>query len=414
MVISLMKYYRFKWAKYCYPKSSKYLYSRITFLVFISITFLICTDALAQKESLKEKLGNYMKNRQILKDSLISEGRPFLSVFAGPGYTPEAGLLIGGGLLYTFSTDPNQPDLQRSSVPLLGMVSTRGNVGLNSTINTFWFEDKLRVKLITKLSNVNADYFGIGYDNNSSLSRGKETTEYNRVYFQFQPRVDFRIIPNLYLGLSYLYSSFNVKETNPIMMEDPNYLAFGPNIKESGLVYSLTFDSRDVVVNAYKGFYAAISYYNSNKNLGGNQDFDVMDMDFRYYKTINRPGNTLAFRLYGRRAYGEVPYNAMTLIGDTSLLRGYLNGQYRDKTGLALVGEWRHMFLDKTGKKGKHGITTWLGTGSVAKDFGDLEHWLPNLGFGYRLELQPRMNLRVDFGLGKNSTGLYFNFSEAF
>ncbi|WP_186757849.1 BamA/TamA family outer membrane protein [Echinicola salinicaeni] len=355
-----------------------------------------------------------MEARQIKKDSLISAGKPFLSVFAGPGYTPEAGLLIGGGLLYTFTTDPKQPDLQRSSIPLLGMISSRGNIGLSSTINTFWLGDRLRVKLITKVSNVNDDYFGIGYETNSSLSRGKETTAYNRVYFQFQPRVDFRILPHLYLGLSYLYSSFNVKETNPIMNEDPNYLAFGPKIKESGLVYSLTYDSRDVVVNAYKGFYAAISYYNSSKHLGGNQDFDVMDMDLRYYKTINRPGNTLAFRWYGRRAYGEVPYSAMTLIGDTSILRGYLNGQYRDKAGVAMVGEWRYMFLDKTGNKSKHGISTWLGAGTVANDLGELEHWLPNLGLGYRLELQPRMNLRVDFGLGKKSSGLYFNFSEAF
>jgi len=55
-----------------------------------------------------------------------------------------------------------------------------------------------------------------------------------------------------------------------------------------------------------------------------------------------------------------------------------------------------------------------LAAGSVAENLGELEHWLPNAGIGYRLELQPRMNLRIDLGIGKNSSGLYFNMTEAF
>ena len=48
------------------------------------------------------------------------------------------------------------------------------------------------------------------------------------------------------------------------------------------------------------------------------------------------------------------------------------------------------------------------------ENFGELNNWLTNTGVGYRLELQPRMNLRIDFGVGKNSSGLYFNMTEAF
>ena len=48
------------------------------------------------------------------------------------------------------------------------------------------------------------------------------------------------------------------------------------------------------------------------------------------------------------------------------------------------------------------------------ENFGELNNWLPNTGVGYRLELQPRMNLRIDFGIGKNSSELYFNMTEAF
>jgi len=41
-------------------------------------------------------------------------------------------------------------------------------------------------------------------------------------------------------------------------------------------------------------------------------------------------------------------------------------------------------------------------------------HWMPNFGVGYRFEVQPRMNVRFDFGVGRDNFGFYFNFTEAF
>jgi hypothetical protein len=384
----------------------------------IKITFFICLlfclTLHAQKESFIKRIKTNLEQRQKRKDSLIKAGRPFLSILAGPGYTPEAGLLIGGGVLYTFSTDPSNPKLQRSTIPLMGSISTKGSVGLSSVINTFWLEDKLRVRLKTKFSNIEDDYFGIGYETNSSTERGEETSGYNRTLLWVEPGFNIKVLPNLFVGASYTYNSFKVKNTNPIMRDDPNFIAFGDKINESGMTYNITYDSRDVVVNAYSGIYADVSYYKPSSNLGGNQDYEVYEADIRYYQKLNRPGNTLAFRAYGRQATGKVPYSGMTLIGSADLLRGYLNGQFRDKTGLAFIGEWRYMFLKKDGQLSKNGIATWLASGSVGENFGKLNNWMPNTGIGYRLELQPRMNLRIDFGVGKNSSGLYFNMTEAF
>ena len=44
----------------------------------------------------------------------------------------------------------------------------------------------------------------------------------------------------------------------------------------------------------------------------------------------------------------------------------------------------------------------------------DFQKWLPNFGLGFRFEVEPRMNLRLDLGFGKNSAGFYFSFNEAF
>ena len=68
----------------------------------------------------------------------------------------------------------------------------------------------------------------------------------------------------------------------------------------------------------------------------------------------------------------------------------------------------------KDNEPGKHGFVAWVGAGTIGEDIASLEKYLPNFGFGYRIEVQPRMNVRVDFGFGTETFGFYFNFNEAF
>ncbi len=72
------------------------------------------------------------------------------------------------------------------------------------------------------------------------------------------------------------------------------------------------------------------------------------------------------------------------------------------------------MFKKRDGTLSPHGLVGWVGSGSLgdrAKNFND---WLPSMGIGYRLEVQPRMNVRIDIGIGRESQGFYFNFNESF
>jgi hypothetical protein len=39
---------------------------------------------------------------------------------------------------------------------------------------------------------------------------------------------------------------------------------------------------------------------------------------------------------------------------------------------------------------------------------------LPTAGIGYRFEVKPAMNIRLDLGFGKESAGFYFQVAEAF
>jgi hypothetical protein len=72
------------------------------------------------------------------------------------------------------------------------------------------------------------------------------------------------------------------------------------------------------------------------------------------------------------------------------------------------------MFLKSDGNPGNHGIVFWLGTGTLGDNVSNFDNWMPNFGIGYRLQVQPRMNLRIDIGFGTESQGFYFNFNEAY
>ena len=114
----------------------------------------------------------------------------------------------------------------------------------------------------------------------------------------------------------------------------------------------------------------------------------------------------------------------MTQVGNPFNLRGYYWGRYRDVAGTYGIVEYRFKFMtnkpnrlrpEEGRKESRHGVVFWVGLGVIGNDFGSqLGNWLPNVGIGYRFEVQPRMNARVDFGVGTETYGIYFNFNEAF
>ena len=100
---------------------------------------------------------------------------------------------------------------------------------------------------------------------------------------------------------------------------------------------------------------------------------------------------------------------------------GYTWGRYRDKGMFFWLAEYRHTFVKPNGELSKSGVVAWMGSGTIYDpenmNIGNSSEslsWLPNLGVGYRFELQPRLNLRLDFGIGRETTGFYFNMTEAF
>ena len=95
-----------------------------------------------------------------------------------------------------------------------------------------------------------------------------------------------------------------------------------------GAGVQITFNSRDLTVNAYSGWNlnAEATFYRDS--LGSDQEFEIYDLDYRGYRQLGREGRTLAWQLAGQLAEGDVPWIRKPTVGSSSDLRGYTQGRY--------------------------------------------------------------------------------------
>jgi hypothetical protein len=109
---------------------------------------------------------------------------------------------------------------------------------------------------------------------------------------------------------------------------------------------------------------------------------------------------------------GNPPYSSLSLMGGESLMRGYYLGRYRDNHMLALQVEYHSPQWKRAG------VVVFTGLADVAARFNDfrLRDLKYSVGFGLRYMINPeeKINLRLDFGFGKESFGVYMKILEAF
>jgi outer membrane protein assembly factor BamA len=351
------------------------------------------------------------------------------SVLGGPGYTPDYGVVIGGSALFTFSTDPTDKFLKRSVMPFAFAYMFNGGGNITLKPELYFNHDKFRITGKATIMNSLDNYYGVGYETNSKRIRGEESTQYRNVTLSINPIFKFRIkTSDLFYGFSVDLSQRQMQSPSAGVQADSVYHSQGGT--EDGLIYvnvgiggKLSYDTRDVPANPYSGVFLELTGTYYLKVLGSDHGFEVYSLEYRHFKQLHFLGErkVLAWQMNGRFTNGNVPITELSMIGSPFDLRGYYFGQYRDKNAIFALAEYRHMFNagDATFVRrmaSKLGFTVWGGMGSVSKGIIDAHHILPNYGAGLRVELQPRMNFRVDFGQDpiNKQTLVYFNMTEAF
>ena len=162
---------------------------------------------------------------------------------------------------------------------------------------------------------------------------------------------------------------------------------------------------------------------NLRKSMRSGERYDPVrfELDYRQYKSVGER-KVLAWTVQTKNVFGKnIPLNKYVLSGTPFDLRGYYMGQYRDKSSHVALVEYRQMFnTDRSNwlKRIIHhlGFVAWGGAGFMGPNPGKIEGVLPNAGLGLRIEVQPRMNVRLDFGRNfiNRQNLFYFNMTEAF
>ena len=390
-------------------------------IVLISVTLATWgqSDTLSQKQ--QQKIDKKAE-RTAKKAQKLEEGKLLLSPLILPGYTPELQFAIGGGGLLSWKNNKSDKNLPRSNMAVGLSFSSTGAIVLNFRPITYWASDNFRLNGDIWYKDMPDHYWGIGYQKGYETPKTDSTTAYQRLWYQFRGDALFRLKGNLFGGLTFDINYTKGSDASEGVINDPNYFQYNDKPLNIGIGPIIRYDSRDVPVNACKGFYlnAQALFYGSY--LGGDNTYQMILLDYRQYKNIsNQKGRTLAWQIATRMTFGDVPYSEMSQLGTPFDLRGYTWGRYRDKCMFFWIAEYRHMFSKADGTLSKSGFVAWIGAGTIydieKADTGnnaETNKWLPNLGVGYRLELQPRLNMRIDFGIGRETTGFYFNMNEAF
>ncbi|HEY9113326.1 MAG TPA: BamA/TamA family outer membrane protein [Bacteroidales bacterium] len=348
------------------------------------------------------------------KERKMAEGKWMVMPLIGPSYTPELKFTLAGGIMTSFKTNRQDSLIQRSSMPIMFGVSTTGAYFFGTKLNSYWLKDKIWITGDFNFKSLPDNYWGVGYDAGRYTEKSDSTTAYHRTWFQINPQILWHFRKHFFLGANIDLNYTKGSDPSAGVAADPYYIEYNDLPFNSGLGAILQYDSRDVPVNSWKGtlLYLSATFYGTY--FGGDNDYQVYMADLRQYWTIKRPGSTLTCQAKARFGFGNIPYGEMSQPGTPFDLRGYVWGRYRAPSMALGIVEYRYMFLKKSGKISPHGVVMWVGAGTLGNAVKYFDDIMPNFGVGYRLQVQPRMNLRLDFGIGTVTYGFYFNFNEAF
>ena len=125
-------------------------------------------------------------------------------------------------------------------------------------------------------------------------------------------------------------------------------------------------------------------------------------------------GSVLAFDWYTKINSERTPWTMREMISaDGIRMRGYYMGRIVDNNQVTAQIEYRQQVGNR------FGIVLWGGYGTLFPDFDALKdyknlQWYPNYGVGLRFEFKKNVNLRADYGFGKDTSGLIVTIGEAF
>ena len=254
--------------------------------------------------------------------------------------------------------------------------------------------------------------------------------------FKFHEIVSYKIKTNFYGGIGFHLDSYskirdellNLSDTLEVKHVTPHYAYstyYGFNPEKytlTGLSLNLVYDSRDNLINPYKGMFFNINVRQNFPFLGSDKNSTFLFFDYRYYKGLSKkmPRHLIGIWLWGNfMVAGRAPYLTLQAIGDDQRARsgrGYVQGRYRGENFLYGEIEYRFPISRCTQILGGVVFVNATTASNSYKDVKLFDYIQPGAGVGIRIMINAlsRTNLDLDYGIGRKSRGFYFSGAETF
>lgn len=335
------------------------------------------------------------------------ERRFDLSFGISPSYTREASFGLGALCTGLYRMDRNDTLVNPSDVFICLNASLNGFFVFTLKGNNLFPDNRSRLSYKFEMYRKQLDFWGI----NSEATAHNPKSRYDRRQVDLQLEYVYRISHNWYLG-AHLRSDY----TDARNMLDPQYLlGERPQVYVTGLGASIELDSRDNLVTPTRGVHVSYMAMLFPKFLGNAPSFfNSHRFILNAYRRLWR-GSILAFDLYAKINSANAPWTMREMVASDGIrMRGYYMGSYIDNSQIATQIELRQNLWRRLG------MTAWVGGATVfsaLSDFRDKDikpEWIPNWGLGLRIEFKHNVNARIDFGMGRHTSGFVFAVGEAF
>ncbi|MCZ6671763.1 MAG: BamA/TamA family outer membrane protein [Verrucomicrobia bacterium] len=322
-------------------------------------------------------------------------------------YTPETELAFGGGGILTFYT-ANDADLRPSKMTLSGYYSTKGQYQFTVGPEVYFDVNKYFISASLDFGRYVDRFYGIGND----------TPDIDNVDFDsrvFGADLNFQL-PSLFhlsyrSGIIYDFSYNDVidKKDNPYLLSGNIRGSEGGFASGLGLIW--VYDTRDHIFFPNNGGFHQVKAVFYSDAIGSDFDFNKYELDVRRYIAV-APDHVFAFQIYGSMVRGSPPFYELPALGGQNRMRGFYQGRFRDKNYLTGQVEYRAYLWWRIG------MVAFIGIGDVSEGVHDfrLRNFKSSYGFGVRFKFNEaeKVNLRMDLGFGKGTSGIYFGIEEVF
>lgn len=312
------------------------------------------------------------------------------------------GLVLAGALFYA----PVQGGRQWVT-GLGGLYTSKKDWGVIALQQADLMNGRLRLSGAGGYGDFNLDFFGIGQ---SAGSKGV-SLKLNETGTILVLNGLYQVHGKFYAGLRYRLLAEDTKLAEPLLPDHPILPDAQLKTRISGLGPAFEYDSRNIQFNPSKGIYVQGQWLIDAKGLGSDFSYDKLTLAGNGYIPLGTE-TVLAVRGSICNSSKGAPFYDLCFFGSNHDLRGYEGGRYRDHAMAVGQAEIRrHLFW-------RVGAVAFAGVGAVAPSFskfGEADA-LPSAGLGLRFQPSRKLpvNVSIDYGWGKGSSGLYLYIGEAF